>query len=48
MYTEKLNAINTDPNQHSFEKTEYQNRTCKTSNGPLQRSERDSQLSLKN
>ena len=42
MYTEKLNAINTD-NQHSSEKSEYQNRTCKTSNGPLQGSERDSQ-----
>ena len=48
MDTEKLNVINKNPNQHSFEKTEYQNRTCKTSNGPLQRSGRDSQLSLKN
>ena len=45
MYTEKLNVINKDANQHSFEKTEYQNRTCKTLNGPLQRSERDSHLS---
>ena len=29
MYTEKLNAINTDPNQHSSRKTRYQDQTLK-------------------
>ena len=31
MYTEKLNATNTDPNQHSSRKTKHQHQTQKKS-----------------
>ena len=39
---EKLNVMNTDPNQHSSRMTKYQHQTVKASDGSGQRSERQS------
>ena len=42
MYTEKINIMNEDPNQHSSRKTKYQHQTFKKSGGSGQQSEQDS------